>query len=168
MSDDWPLTVTERDDVFDSARELTGGDADRICHELDALDDGDGRVAVWLQDWLADEKPLATVENARRVALAWIVRETDKAVGVSQVPPAERGEDADLVFVPKSQARVFEHRAVLEERRGVGHASTSPYTMSAMPAFSAYFRSTSRIFDCMTSTSRSSYPAASSVISKSW
>jgi len=112
MSDDWPLTVSERDDVFDSARELTGGDADRICHELDALDDGDGRVVVWLPDWLADEKALTTVENARRVALAWLVRETDKAVGVSQVPPAERGEDADLVFVPKSQARVFERGRV--------------------------------------------------------
>ena len=106
MTDDWPITVTDRDDVYASARELTGGDADRICHELDDLQDG--RVVVWIPDWLAEEKALRTVENARRVALAWLVRETDKAVGVSQLPPDARGDDAELVFVPKSQARVFE------------------------------------------------------------
>jgi hypothetical protein len=73
-----------------------------------------------MEDWIADEKPLATVENARHVALAWSVRETDKAVGLSQIPPDERGDDADLVFVPKSQARVFE--------RGRVESLTTPQT----------------------------------------
>ena len=114
---EWPITVTDREDVFKSTRDLTGGDADRICHELEATD---AQIVVWLPDWLADEKPLATVENARRVALAWLVRETDKAVGVSQVPPDERGEDADLVFLPKSQTRIFE--------RGRVESLTTPQT----------------------------------------
>ena len=103
---DVPITVTDRDDVYYATRDLTSTDADRICHELDDL--ADDRVVVWLPDWLADEKELRTVENARRIALAWVVRETDKAVGVSQLPPEQRADDADLVFVPKSQARVFE------------------------------------------------------------
>ena len=103
---DVPIIVTDRDDVYYSTRDLTSTDADRICHELDDL--ADDRVVVWLPDWLADEKELRTVENARRIALAWVVRETDKAVGVSQLPPEQRADDADLVFVPKSQARVFE------------------------------------------------------------
>jgi hypothetical protein len=107
---DFPTTVTDRDDVYRSARDLTASDADRICHELDALDDG--RVAVWLPDWLAEDKPLTTVENARRVALAWMVRTTDKAVGVSQIPPVERSDNTELIFVPKSQARVFERGKV--------------------------------------------------------
>jgi len=118
---DWPIKATSRDEVYSSARELTGSDADRICHELDQIDGS--RVVIWMEDWIADEKPLTTAENARRVALAWVVRETDKAVGVSQVPPAERGEDADLVFVPKSQARVFERgrvESLATPQRGLG------------------------------------------------
>lgn len=103
---DHPITVTDRDDVASAARELTASDADRICHELDALDDD--RVVVWLPDWLAEDKPLATVENARRIVLAWIVRATDKAVGVSQTPPADRTDADEIIFVPKSQARLFE------------------------------------------------------------
>lgn len=105
-----PITVTDRDDVFQSARELTGGDADRICHELEACDDS--RLVVWLPDWLADEKPLKTVENARRVALVWPVRTTEKAIGVSQIPPDERSDGDKLIFVPKSQARLFERGKV--------------------------------------------------------
>jgi len=118
---DWPSKATSRDGVYSSARELTGSDADRICHELDQIDGS--RVVIWMEDWIADEKPLTTAENARRVALAWVVRETDKAVGVSQVPPAERGEDADLVFVPKSQARVFKRgrvESLATPQRGLG------------------------------------------------
>jgi len=106
MTDDWPITVTDRSTVYESARDLTASDADRICHELDGLDDD--RAVAWLPDWLAAEKPLDTVEAKRRVALVWVVRTTDKAVGVSQVPPADRDDDAELVFLPKSQARVFE------------------------------------------------------------
>jgi hypothetical protein len=110
MSDEWPLTVTDRADVYGSARDLTASDADRICHELDELDDD--RAVVWGQDWIMSEKPLETVEAKRRVALAWVIRETDKAVGVTQVPPEERSEEIDLVFLPKSQARVFEKGGV--------------------------------------------------------
>ena len=110
MSHDWPITVTDRADVYGSARELTASDADRICHELDDLEDS--RAVVWFPDWLAEDSALETVEAKRRVALAWVIRETDKAVGVTQVPPEERGEELDLVFLPKSQARVFEKGGV--------------------------------------------------------
>jgi len=102
---EFPITVTDRDDVYSSARDLTGGDADRICHELEGADD---RLVVWLPDWLADEKPLSTVENARRIALVWPVRTTDKAIGVSQIPPDKRSDGDEIIFVPKSQARLFE------------------------------------------------------------
>jgi len=107
---DYPTTVTDRDDVYQSARDLTATDADRICHELDECDDE--RVAVWLPDWLSEDTKLETVENARRVALAWIVRTTDKAVGVSQIPPAERSDGDEIIFVPKSQAEIFERGRV--------------------------------------------------------
>jgi len=110
MTQDWPITVTDRSDVYGSERDLTASDADRICHELDDLDDA--RAVAWVPDWLAEEKPLETVEAKRRVALVWVLRETDKAVGVTQVPPEQRGEEIDLVFLPKSQARVFEKGGV--------------------------------------------------------
>lgn len=110
MTQDWPITVTDRDDVFESARDLTSSDADRICHELDDLEDS--RAVAWVPDWLAEVKPLETVEAKRRVALVWFVRETDKAVGVTQTPPEDRADDAELVFLPKSQARVFERGRV--------------------------------------------------------
>lgn len=104
---DWPIQVSDRKDIYGSARELTSSDADRICHELDDCDDE--RVVVWMEEWLAEEKPLRRVENSRRIALAWHVCETEKAVGLHQVPPAQRPDDPDLIFVPKSQARVFEN-----------------------------------------------------------
>jgi len=102
---EWPIQVTDRKDVYKSARELSGSDADRICHELDNCDDD--RAVVWMEDWLAEEKPLRKVENSRRIALAWHVYETEKAVGLSQLPAEQRPEDEDLIFVPKSQSRVF-------------------------------------------------------------
>lgn len=117
---DTVITARAYSDIYRAARDLTRTDADRICIELERLhENGDERLVAWLPNWLAEEKDLTLCETTRRIALVQLERETENAFGVSQ-PGWETDE---LLFLPKSVARVFERGhvdALQTQQQGLG------------------------------------------------
>lgn len=64
---------------------------------------GDAPVVGWVAAWLLDEKSIQTTDGHPQVFVCEVVRETDKAFQIDQ-----DATDTEPVWVPKSQARLFE------------------------------------------------------------
>ena len=93
-------------DIRDAHSDIGGRDVETIRSVL--VNNPDATVA-WLKDWIAEEKDLEYVESSDQVAVVRIDRETDKAWGVLQAG------GYDVVWLPKSQSRVFMLAAGVED-----------------------------------------------------
>jgi len=90
-------------DIVAAHPEVTPRDAAAVRTLLNDQDTPQQPVALWLAEWLCDEKPLEYFPGPAPVASVVVTRETDKAWGVYQA----EGRERDVIFVPKSQSVLF-------------------------------------------------------------
>lgn len=98
MTDDDTTPVATAADIRDAHADIDGRAVAVIRQHLT---DGDLPV-IWMAEWLWEQKALDPVEGCPQVTVGVIDAETEKAWQIDQP-----GTDAEPVWVPKSQSRVF-------------------------------------------------------------